>query len=614
MGTALGFLCTVLTIPKFLSDMSSSHSVTLGIGGLLGHDANSAIMVGGELVAASQEERFTRRKHDGSFPHRAIADCLDLAGLPAHSVTDVVFAEKPLQTHLFDLSGRPGDAVTRALGHLLPEAWGGLYTRPARALFPAAGFHYAWHHLTHVAGAFHTSSFRRAAFLCVDGKGEDYCASFGIIDAGDLKLLGEQTYENGLGMFYTLVTEYLGFHSFGSEYKVMGLAPYGTPRFVSQLAELFSTDDSGGFRLRAPIRMTRESMSAAWPDIARATGIPVRGPKDPLDEGHIDIAASLQKIFEDEVLKMARHVRAETDEEDLLFCGGCAQNCVTAGLLRDSGLFRHVFNSPVGGDMGTGLGAALLLERTRARSAPLAINHRGFYLGSEPGPIPAKARPWQVPLDGDLFDYVAARLAEGKIVAWVRERMELGARALGARSILADARQPGMQSRLNLAVKFRESFRPFAPLVLAEDCADWFTNTEPSDFMQYTADLVSVRRAPQPAQFASLRERLDFPRSEIASVVHVDYSARLQTVRSENHPDMHRLLTAFKRLTGVPILINTSFNVSGQPIVRTAAEGWECFINTDIDLLVLHNEIFRNPFQKTREEKLAWLKQFANSA
>ena len=249
--------------------MSSSRLVTLGIGGLLGHDANAAIMVDGQLVASSQEERFTRIKHDGAFPRRAIADCLEFARLPPNHVTDVVFAEKPLQTHLFDLSGRPGNSFTRALGHVIPELWGGLYTRPARALFPHALFHYAWHHLTHVAGAFHTSPFERAAFLCVDGKGEDYSASFGTIDGRNLHLVGEQSYENGLGMFYTLVTEYLGFHSFGSEYKVMGLAPYGRPRFSDALARLFTTDAAGGFRLCAPIRMTWDSMSAAWPEIAR---------------------------------------------------------------------------------------------------------------------------------------------------------------------------------------------------------------------------------------------------------------------------------------------------------------------------------------------------------
>ncbi len=588
--------------------------IILGIGGLLGHDANAALLVDGRLIASSQEERHTRVKHDGSFPHRAIAEALQMAGLTPRDVTDVVFAEKPLQSHLFNVSARPGNAFTRALGRLLPERAAGYYTTPARALLPQAKFHYAWHHLTHVAGGFHTSPFERAAFLCVDGKGEDYSASMGVIDGGRLELRAEQTYENGLGMFYTLVTMYLGFHSFGSEYKVMGLAPYGTSRFVDKLSRLFTTDERGGFRLKAPVQFQWESLLAALPLIAKATGLPIRDKKALLTDDYIDIATSLQQIFEDEVFKMARYIRAETGEENLVFCGGCAQNCVTAGKLRAAKIFKNVFNSPVGGDMGSGLGAALLLERERRAGAPFKIAHNGFYLGGEPGPVPAEANPWRVPVTGDFDDFVAAQLAQGKIVAWVRGRMELGARALGARSILADARQPGMQSRLNLAVKFRESFRPFAPLVLAEDCGEWFDSDEPSDFMQYTANLVPARRTPQPEQFASLRERLDFPRSEIASVVHVDYSARLQTIRRENHPDMHRLLTAFKKQTGVPILINTSFNVSGQPIVRTAAEAWECFLNTDIDLLVLNDQLFRNPFQKTREEKLTWLTQFAKSA
>lgn len=594
--------------------MPHHDHITLGLGGLLGHDANAALLVDGELRFAAQEERYTRIKHDGGFPRRAIADALAQSGLTAADVTDVVFAEKPLQSHLFNLSGLPGNAFTRALGRLVPARWPGLYTQPARALFPDARFHFAWHHLTHVAGGFHTSPFRRAAFLCVDGKGEDYSASFGVVDGGELRILREQTYENGLGMFYTLVTHYLGFLSFGSEYKVMGLAPYGGLRFVEPLGRLFTTDDHGGLRLRAPVRFTWDSLMAALPHVAAATGVPVRGSQDPLTEDHIDIAASLQHIFEREVLKMARLVRATTGEENLVFCGGCAQNCVTAGKLRAAGIFRSVFNSPVGGDMGSGLGAALLHERGRRAGAPLALDAKGFYLGGEPGPVPADAAAWEVPVEGDFEDFVAARLAEGKIVAWVRGRMELGARALGARSILADARQPGMQSRLNLAVKFRESFRPFAPLVLAEDCPQWFDTAEPSDYMQYTASLVPARRVPQPERFASLRERLDFPRCEIASVVHVDYSARLQTIRASVHPDMHRLLTAFKARTGVPILINTSFNVSGQPIVRTGAEAWECFLNTDIDLLVVDRRLFRNPFQKTREEKLTWLKQFAASA
>lgn len=588
--------------------------VVLGLGGFLGHDANAALLVDGRLVASAQEERLSRLKHDGAFPTLAIAECLRLAGLEPEAVTDVVFAEKPVQARLFDLTRSVGGGFTRLLGRLAPEPWCGHYTLKARALLPNARFHYAWHHLSHVAGAFHTSPFERAAFLCVDGKGEDYSASAGVIDGREVKLLWEQPGDNGLGMLYTLVTYYLGFLSFGSEYKVMGLAPYGRPVYAEKLARLFTTDERGGLRLNFAVRFAWEEMMAALPRIAAATGVPVRGPKDPLTDAHVDIAASLQAVFEDEVFKMARFVRAETGVENLLFCGGCAQNCVAAGKLRAAKIFSRVFNSPVGGDMGSGLGAAALFERERRAGRAFTLDARGFYLGGEPGQVPADAQPFRVNYTGDLHEFVAGQLAEGKIVAWVRGGMELGARALGARSILADPRQSGMQSKLNLAVKFRESFRPFAPAILAEHVGEWFDSAEESDYMNYTANLLPSLRAELPATFASLRERLDFPRCTIPSVVHVDFSARLQTIRREVHPDFHRLLGAFHARTGVPILINTSFNVSGQPIVRTGAEAWECFVNTDVDLLVVNDEVFRNPGGKTREEKLTWLKQFAKSA
>jgi len=591
-----------------------TQSIYLGIGGVLGHDANAALMIDGELISAAQEERFTRKKHDGGFPNLAIDDCLAAGKISPGSVTDVIFAEKPLQSYLFNLSNRPGNAVTRTLGQLLPESWGSLYQQLARTRFPHARFHYAWHHLSHVAGAFHTSPFSRAAFLCVDGKGEDYSASAGVIDHGEIRLIWEQPYENGLGLLYTLVTAYLGFHSFGSEYKVMGLAPFGRPAYVRELSRLFVTDDRGGLRLQAPVRFGFEAMKAALPLVAAATGVPIRQSQDPMTQAYIDIAASLQEIFEREIFKMARFLQTESGEERLLFCGGCAQNCVAAGKLRAAGVFRHLFNSPVGGDMGSGLGAVLLLERQRREGRPFLTASRGYYLGSEPGAIPAAAQPYRLPYEGALHAYVANQLAAGKVVGWVRGGMELGARALGARSILADPRQPKMQSVLNLKVKFRESFRPFAPAVLAEHVVEWFDSAAESDYMNYTANLLPSLRASEPAEFASLRERLDFPRCAIPSVVHVDYSARLQTVRQDIHPDFHRLISAFAAITGVPILINTSFNVSGQPIVRTAAEAWDCFLNTDIDLLVLNDEVFRNPNEKTREEKLLWLKQFEKSA
>ncbi len=590
------------------------NNVILGIGGVLGHDANAALLIDGRLVASAQEERFTRLKHDGGFPRRAIADCLALGQIGAREVTDVVFAEKSLQSYLFYLTNRSGNRFTRTLGRLLPEGWGGLYQNEARPLFPRARYAYAWHHLSHVAGAFHTSPFERAAFLCVDGKGEDYSASAGVIDRDSIRLLWEQPYENGLGLFYTLVTAYLGFHSFGSEYKVMGLAPFGEPTFVDRLGRLFRTDSQGGFRLHAPVRFGWDEMLPAVGLVAEATGVPVRGPGDPLTSAHVDIAASLQRIFEEEIAKMARHVRQATGEDNLLFCGGCAQNCVAAGKLRAARVFGRLFNSPVGGDMGSALGAAFLRQRERARAAGRArfdVASNGYYLGSEPGPAPEAAAPHRVAVAGDLHAFIAGEIAAGKVVGWVRGRMELGARALGARSILADPRHPRMQSILNLKVKFRESFRPFAPAILAERVGEWFDCAEESDYMNYTANLLPARRAPLPATFAGLKERLEYPRCAIPSVIHVDFSARLQTVRPEVHPDFHRLISAFDALTGVPIVINTSFNVSGQPIVRTAAEAWECFVNTDIDLLVLGDAVYRQPGDKTREQKLAWLRQFA---
>jgi carbamoyltransferase len=596
--------------------LHKNKQVILGVGGYLGHDANAALLVDGALIAASQEERFSRRKHDGRFPVLAIADCLAQAGLGLEDVDVCVFAEKPMQSVLFDASGVSGNALTRLVGRLLPERMGGLHVHEARRLLPSAQFRYAWHHLSHVAGAFHTSPFSKAAFLCVDGKGEDYSASAGIIDDGQLKILFEQPYENGLGLLYTLVTHHLGFPSFGSEYKVMGLAPYGRPVLIEDLSKLFATDERGGLRLHQDVKFRSDSMATAVALVSEATGVPALIKGQPLTEAHVNLAASLQKIFETEVMKMARFVRHETGEQNLIFCGGCAQNCVAAGRLRSEGIFDTLFNSPVGGDMGSGLGAAILYARQSSGGRRLAINARGFYLGSEPGLAPEAAEPWRVKFDGHLHDFVAGEIAAGKTVGWVRGRMELGARALGARSIFADPRAPGMQSRLNLAVKFRESFRPFAPAILAEDVGEWFDSSAESDYMNYTANLLPERRALLPEHYSEfqLKERLDFPRSEIQSVIHVDFSARLQTLHPDVHPDFHALLTAFKKITGVPIMINTSFNVAGQPIVRTAAEAWDCFVNTDLDLLVLNDEVYCHPGNRTLEEKHVWLNQFAKSA
>jgi carbamoyltransferase len=603
--------------PKSLSPHTNTQrelavkNVVLGIGGAIGHDSNAALIVDGKLIAASQEERFTRIKHDGCFPFSSIMDCLKIAGLKPTDVDVCVFAEKPVQKFLYHQAQRPSNWLSRLVGYLMPQSWQSLYTVAARQLLPNAKLFYAWHHLSHAAGAFYSSPFESAAFLCVDGIGEDISASIGRINHDNLEIYYEQPYENGLGMLYSLVTFYLGFDSLGSEYKVMGLAPYGKPVYVNHLRSLLIEEKHGGTCLRDKVLFGRESLQTAVKLVAEATGIPARAGGVSFASEHVDIAASLQLIFEEEVMKMAEFASLNVDEENLLFCGGCAQNCVVAGKLRDLSLFKNVFNSPVGGDMGNGLGAALLYEKQRlGRGKKVQVETHGFYLGSEPGMIPTEAEPYRLKFEGSLHEFSARLLSEGKIVGWVRGHMELGARALGARSILADPRLPDMQSVLNLKIKFRESFRPFAPAVLAEEASNWFEVSHPSDYMQYTAYLKPEHRYTQPETFASLRDRLNYIKCAVPSIVHVDYSARLQTVDTKVHPDFHKLISAFFKITGIPLIINTSFNVNGQPIVRTACEAWECFIHTDIDFLVINDSIFRNPFNKSREEKIQWRKQF----
>jgi carbamoyltransferase len=598
-------------------------SVILGIGGAFGHDANAALLVNGQLISASQEERFTGVKHEWNFPHLAIRDCLESANMEPEDVEVCAFAEKPLQSLIFDQLGQPTNRITWLLAKLVRDDWldgpfpGGVqywnpavYARKARTLFPTARHCFAWHHLSHAAAAFATSPFDQAAFLCLDGKGEDTSASIGIASADRTEILYELAYENGLGLLYTLVTRYLGFESFGSEYKVMGLAPYGDPTFIEKLRGFTRSDADGALQLNRRTNFSRVSMQGTIEELARHLAIPTRGKDEPLSNVHINIAASLQALFEEEVIKMVRLARRVTGETELLFCGGCAQNCVAAAKIRRSGLFDRVYTSPVSGDMGSAVGAVLLAHQQLNGAGDGKIDAQGFRLGSLPGPAPAEASAFRLPSDGGIHSAAARHLADGHVVGWVRGRMELGARALGARSILADPRVPNMQSVLNAKIKFRESFRPFAPAILAEDCGDWFEIEGPSDYMEYTAPLLLKRRLASPVGGTSLSERLRFPRCSLPSVVHVDYSARLQTVRHSVHPDFHELIAAFKDLTGVPMIINTSFNVSGQPIVRTANDAWECFRHTDIDYLVLNDELYRNPNDRTREEKTAWARQF----
>ena len=586
----------------------------LGIGGLLGHDANAALIMDGQIKFAAQEERYTRIKHDYAFPVHAIDDCLSIGKLAPEDVDIVVLAEKPFQVYLYDRLGRLSNRATNKVGRTVSVKNNTLsfFEKEVAKLFPRAEVKYAWHHFSHAISSYYSSDFEEAAFLCIDGKGEAANASIGFISGSEAVITHELPYANGLGMLYTLITRFLGFPSFGSEYKVMGLAPYGRPIYTDRIKRLFKHSGSGAIRLLKASTFHPESLDRLMPWVSTVLCIPHRESNEALTSVHTDIAASLQAVFEELVLEMAEFAKRSFGLPNLLFCGGCAQNCVAAGKLRDSKIFDRVYNSPVGGDMGSGLGAALAYLHKSGTVDRKRLDFKGYYLGSLPGEVTVKeAQIFREPLnDSDKFAVMAHALANGKIIGWVHGGMELGARALGARSIIANPLVPGIQTDLNLKIKFRESFRPFAPAILSEDVNDWFEIDQPSDFMQYTAYLKKELRYATPETFTSFREQLNYPRCGIPSIVHVDYSARLQTIHLDVHPEFYHLLQAFKAITGIPILINTSFNVNGQPIVRTANEAWECFINTDIDLLVVENNLYRNPAEKTKKQKLEWLEQF----
>lgn len=589
---------------------AKDHNAVIGIGGSIGHDSNAALLVDGQLVAAMQEERFTGIKHDGCFPFRAIEECLKIGGITADQIDVCVFSEKVVQKSFFHSSNRASNAISEFAGRFLPPAWFNTFPAIALNLFPNASYRYTWHHLAHAASAFYSSTFEEATFLCVDGIAEDMSASIGKIDRQKGRILYEQPYENGLGLLFSLITYYLGFHSIGSEYKVMGLAPYGTPVYRKDVYSMLVNSEQGGSRLKVPLRFGPGQMEKGCEFVRETFQLDSRRPGDALTQQHVNIAASLQAVFENEILKMADYAHRTLGGENLLFCGGCAQNCVAAGKLRDFSPFPNVFNSPVGTDMSNGLGAALIYEQTKSEVRKLQVNLSGFYLGSEPGEIPFSAHSHRVDLTESIHETTAKLLAEGKIVGWVRGRMELGARALGARSILADPRHKDMQSALNMKIKFRESFRPFAPAILSEEAHNWFDLKGPSDFMQFTAYLKEEHRYEEKPFYSSFADRLNHQRCAIPSVVHVDYSARLQTVNANVHPDFHKLIYSFFKLTNVPMIINTSFNVNGQAIVRTASQAWDCFVNTEIDYLVIGDSLFKNPFIRTQKEKMRWLKNF----
>jgi carbamoyltransferase len=575
------------------------------------HDSAAALVVDGKILAAAQEERFTRRKYDASFPRKAIEYCLDAGHCGLESVDRVVFYDKPflkfdrlLETYLA-FAPRGFRSFRMAMPVWLREKLflKDLLLRELRAIAPAFApddLLFSEHHLSHAASAFYPSPFADAAILTMDGVGEWTTTSLAMGRGSSIEIIKEIHFPHSLGLLYSAFTYYVGFKVNSGEYKLMGLAPYGRPRYASLIRDrLIDLKDDGSFRLDQSYFDYCTGLTMIGARFADLFGQPPRRPEQPLTEFHMDVAASVQAVTEEAVLNLARAAARETGARSLCLAGGVALNCVANGRLLREDTFERLWIQPAAGDAGGALGAALVGHHIFGGAPRAADGHRDSMQGSYLGPsysqpdvearLEAAGARFTVLEEGLLLDAAARALADGHVIGWMQGRMEFGPRALGSRSILADPRSPEMRRTLNLKVKFRESFRPFAPSVLREHVDRWFELDRDSQYMQFVAPVREHLRRPMTAEESRLSgiDQLAVQRSTIPAVTHVDYSARIQTVHADTNPRYHALLTRFYERTGCPVLVNTSFNVRGEPIVNTPEEAFRCFMNTDIDVLLV---------------------------
>ena len=578
------------------------------------HDSAAALIVDGQIVAAAQEERFTRKKHDSAYPSNAMAYCLSEAGLSLEEVSHVVFYEKPfvkferlLETYLA-LAPRGIASFRMAMPLWLKEKLfqKQLLVRKLRAVAPGVKWEerllFSDHHLSHAASAFYPSPFDHAAVLTTDGVGEWTTTSMGMGDGAALTLHKELHFPHSLGLLYSAFTYFTGFRVNSGEYKLMGLAPYGEPRFAQLILDkLIDLKADGSFRLDMSYFDYCVGLVMTNEKFARLFGISVREPEQDLEQIHMDIAASIQIVLEEVILRITRSLATETGAQNLCLAGGVALNCVSNGKILRDGRFKNIWIQPAAGDAGGAIGAALAayyieLDQPRV-SRTSGDGMSGAFLGpafdneDTAQRLDAVGARYKRLTDAQTIERTAQALADGQAVGWFSGRMEFGPRALGGRSILADPRSPTMQRTLNLKVKYRESFRPFAPSVLREDVADWFDLDIDSPYMLLVADVAkSHRRQMSETEDALFGiDKLNIARSDIPAVTHIDYSARVQTVHAKTNPRYHALITRFKELTGCPVLVNTSFNVRGEPIVCTPEDAFRCFMGSEIDLLVVGN-------------------------
>lgn len=598
------------------------------------HDSAAAILRDGELIAAAQEERFTRKKHDPSFPANAVRFCLDEAGLELGQLDAIAFYDKPMLKF---------ERLLETYYHFVPQGWRsfitaipvwineklffkdllrkelakiGSYDRnQVKLLFPE-------HHLSHAASAFYPSPFEEAAILTVDGVGEWATSTISMGRGREVTLLKELRFPHSVGLLYSAFTYYLGFRVNSGEYKLMGLAPYGNPNSeqVARFVKIIE-DQLVDIRPDGSIRLDQKYFSYATglrmvPDRKweRLFGFPRRPPEAPIEAIHCDLALAIQQVTEEIVLRMARETKRLTGANYLCLAGGVALNCVANGKLQREGIFKDLYIQPAAGDAGGALGAALAAKHLYFGQERAPRQKQDEMKGSYLGPkffapdIERLIRRYGAEYErfddfSGLTERIATALNEGKVVGWFQGHMEFGPRALGNRSILGDPRNPEMQKRLNLKIKYRESFRPFAPAVLAEEADRYFELPGDSPYMLLVQPVKESSRRPLPEGYHELplREKLYTLRSDIPAVTHIDFSARIQTVHRETNPEFHALLSAFKAKTGCGMLVNTSFNVRGEPIVCTPQDAFECFLRTEMDYLVMDHYVF----DKTKQEGLA---------
>ena len=594
------------------------------------HDSAACLVIDGKIISAAQEERFTRKKHDSSFPINAIDFCLHDKGLTSNDLDYVAFYDKPFLTfeRILETYLSYAPVGIKSFIKALPlwikkKLWmkevikkelGGY---EGKIIFPE-------HHESHAASAFFPSPFQEAAFLTMDGVGEWTTASYGIGKDNHIEILSEIKFPHSLGLLYSAFTYYTGFKVNSGEYKVMGLAPYGEPKYKDMiLKELIDLKEDGSFRMNmdyfnycAGLTMTNEKFHKLF-------GGPPRKPESKLTQRHMDLARSVQEVTEEAVLRMGRHIRKETGQKYLCLAGGVALNCVANGKLLREEIFKDIWIQPAAGDAGGALGAALFAWYQYLGNKRSADGKKDFQQGSYLGPkfdkgyiidyLKSNNIPYTELSEEEMPEKIADLIAGEKVIGWFNGRMEFGPRALGARSIIGDARSSAMQETMNLKIKFRESFRPFAPSVIKERVSDFFEIERESPYMLLTAPVKEEMRREMTEEEQKLfgLEKLHATRSGIPAITHIDYSARIQTVDGEYNRMYYRMIKKFDEKYGCPVIINTSFNVRGEPIVCTPEDAYLCFMRTDMDYLVLENVLLDKKDQKPLEKDTDWQKEFA---